>query len=83
VLDEALAARDRGAARAPLRAAREPVDVRSGNSPLVGLLILYHAGLLWESVLALVVAAFHHAFVWVAYFSSEKPDMREIYGTPK
>jgi protein-S-isoprenylcysteine O-methyltransferase Ste14 len=46
----------------------------------VGLLILYHAGLLWESALALIVAAVHHAFVWVAWFCTEQPDLRVIYG---
>ena len=47
----------------------------------VGLLILYHAGLLWMSLPGLVLAAFHHAFVWCAYLTFEKPDMEEIYGS--
>lgn len=46
----------------------------------VGLLILYHAGLVWMSGLGLVAAAAHHAFVWCHYLCSERPDMREIYG---
>lgn len=46
----------------------------------VGLLLLYHPGLLWQSALGLIVAAAHHVFVWVAYFCSELPDMEEIYG---
>lgn len=47
----------------------------------VALLILYQPGLLWQSGLSLVVAVFHHAFVWCAYFCTEAPDMRQIYGT--
>ena len=46
----------------------------------VGLLVLYHAGLLRESALALGVAAAHHAFVWVAYVCTELPDVRTMYG---
>lgn len=45
----------------------------------VALLGLYHAGLVWFSTLGLIVAAAHHAFVWVHYFCTEKPDMRAIY----
>jgi hypothetical protein len=47
----------------------------------VVLLILYHGGLFWFSALGCVVAAAHHAFVWVHYFCTEKPDIREIYGS--
>ena len=46
----------------------------------LGLLLLYHPGLFWHSSLGLVAAAVHHAFVWVAYFCSEKPDLEAIYG---
>lgn len=48
----------------------------------VAVLAIYHAGLLWFSTLGLIVAAAHHAFVWVHYFCTEKPDMRAIYGGP-
>lgn len=41
---------------------------------------LYHAGLFWFSTLGLIVAAAHHVFVWVHYFCTERPDIREIYG---
>lgn len=44
------------------------------------LLLLYHPGLYFESLLGLVAAACHHAFVWCQYYCTEKPDMREIYG---
>lgn len=46
----------------------------------VVLLALYHPGLLLESRLGLVAAAAHHALVWVHYYCTELPDMREIYG---
>lgn len=44
------------------------------------LLLLYHPGLYYESLLGLIAAACHHAFVWCHYYCTEKPDMREIYG---
>lgn len=46
----------------------------------IGILIIYHAGLMWQSSLGLIAAAAHHAFVWCAYYSFERPDMKEIYG---
>lgn len=45
-----------------------------------GFLMFYHPGLLWRSRLGLTITAAHHAFVWCAYFCTEKPDMRMIYG---
>ena len=45
------------------------------------LLVLYHPGLLWQSAPGLLLAAAHHAFVWVHYFCTEKPDLTEIYKT--
>ncbi len=44
------------------------------------LLLLYHPGLYFESGLGLIAAACHHAYVWVHYVCTEKPDLREIYG---
>ena len=49
----------------------------------IALFGLYHAGLFWFSTLGLVVAASHHVFVWVHYFCTERPDIREIYGDRK
>lgn len=46
----------------------------------VALLALYYPGVLDQSALALITAAVHHAFVWVHYYCTEKPDLREIYG---
>jgi hypothetical protein len=43
-------------------------------------LLLYHPGLFWQSLPGLITAAAHHLFVWLHYFCTEKPDMREIYG---
>ena len=45
----------------------------------VVLLALYHPGLVWQSAPALIAAVAHHAFVWVHYFCTEKPDLRTIY----
>ncbi len=46
-----------------------------------GLLILYIPALLLFSKAALVVALFNHLYIWVHYFTTEKPDMQEIYGS--
>lgn len=46
----------------------------------VGFLLLWVPGFYLGSVAALVVAAFHHAYIWVHYYCTELPDMREIYG---
>jgi len=45
-----------------------------------GLLILYIPALLLFSKAALFVALFNHLYIWVHYFTTEKPDMQEIYG---
>lgn len=47
---------------------------------VVGLLILYVPGLLFLSQAALLVALFNHAYIWVHYYCTERPDMIEIYG---
>ena len=36
------------------------------------------AGASWAG---LVVAAFSHAYIWVHYFCTERPDMKLIYGS--
>lgn len=48
-----------------------------------GFLGLYIPGLAWASGLALWVALFSHAYVWVHYYCTEVPDMRAIYGPPE
>lgn len=45
-----------------------------------GFLILWVPGLALESFGALVAAAFHHAYIWVHYHCTERPDMEVIYG---
>ena len=51
---------------------------------VVGLAVLYLPGLLLLSKAALVVALFNHLYIWVHYYTVEKPDMEYIYGkTPQ
>ena len=52
----------------------------SGNAMYVyGFLILWAIALLSNSLAAIAAAAFHHLYVWVHYFSTEKPDMELLY----
>ena len=44
--------------------------------------ILWIPALWWSSRLALILAAFHHAYLWVHYLCTERPDMARIYGGP-
>ena len=37
-------------------------------------------GLVFLSQAALLAAMFNHLYIWVHYYSTEKPDMRLIYG---
>ena len=51
---------------------------------IFGLSVLYIPGFFWSSVDALVVAFFHHLYIWVHYFCTELPDIKTIYKqTPK
>lgn len=45
-----------------------------------GFFILWIPGFLFASKAALLAAAFTHAYIWVHYFVTEKPDMKRIYG---
>jgi len=45
-----------------------------------GFMILYIPALLLLSKAALLVALFNHAYIWVHYYFTERPDMVEIYG---
>ncbi|WP_415395969.1 methyltransferase [Sulfurimonas sp. CS5] len=47
---------------------------------IYGLMILYIPGLLLFSKAALVVALFNHIYIWVHYYTTELPDIKEIYG---
>jgi hypothetical protein len=46
----------------------------------VGLMALYLPGLIWNSSAALLLGAFNHAYIWVHFYTTERPDMRVIYG---
>ena len=52
----------------------------SNGMYVFGFLLLWVPGLVFESSGALVVAAFHHTYIWIHYHCTEKPDMRLIYG---
>jgi hypothetical protein len=45
-----------------------------------GFLALWVPGLLLESAAALLAASFQHAYIWVHFHCTEKPDMEHIYG---
>ena len=47
---------------------------------LIAFLGLWSIALLARSHVALVVALFQHAYIWVHYFCTEEPDMRLMYG---
>lgn len=44
-----------------------------------GLLMAWLPGLWYASAAGLVLALFNHAYVWVHYFATERPDMKRIY----
>lgn len=45
-----------------------------------GFLLLWVPGLWYASLAALCVALFNHAYIWVHYYATERPDMKRIYG---
>ena len=45
-----------------------------------GFLVMWLPGFIWASKAALLSAAFSHLYIWVHYFTVEKPDMKVIYG---
>jgi len=47
---------------------------------LFGFLIFWIPGLMLQSPAALAAAAYFHIYIWVHYYCTELPDMREIYG---
>jgi hypothetical protein len=46
-----------------------------------GLMVLYIPALWYASRPAMVAAVFGHLYIWVHFFTTERPDMRRIYGT--
>ena len=47
-----------------------------------GMMVLYIPALWYASRPALVSAVFAHLYIWVHYFTTERPDIRRIYGSP-
>ncbi len=54
----------------------------SNGMYVFGFLLLWVPGLVLESAAAILAAAFQHAYIWVHYYCTEKPDMRFIYDAP-
>lgn len=52
----------------------------SNGMYVFGIGALWIPALALQSTAALIAAAFSHAYIWVHYFTVEKPDMRRIYG---
>jgi protein-S-isoprenylcysteine O-methyltransferase Ste14 len=44
-----------------------------------GFLVFWAMAFLLSSKAALLAAGFNHAYIWVHYFTTERPDMRRIY----
>jgi len=60
---------------------REGIFRFSGNSMYVfGFFALWIPALVFSSAAALSLALFSHLYIWVHYFTVEKPDMVRIYG---
>jgi hypothetical protein len=54
----------------------------SNGMYIFGMMALYLPALWYASRPAMVAAVFGHLYIWVHYFTTEKPDMRRIYGPP-
>jgi len=52
----------------------------SNGMYVYGMLLLWIPGFLLQSKAALAIALFNHLYIWVHYFFTELPDMKEIYG---
>ncbi len=57
---------------------------RFTSNPLyvLGFLWFWVPGLALDSAAALLAAGFYHAYIWVHYYCTEKPDIEMIYGRP-
>jgi hypothetical protein len=61
---------------------RDGIFRLTGNAMYTfGMLLLYIPGLWLASRPAILAAVFNHLYIWVHYFTVEKPDMRQIYGS--
>lgn len=54
--------------------------ITSNAMYVFGFLLLWIPALYFQSTAAIVAAAFSHAYIWVHYLTTEKPDMTFIYG---
>lgn len=52
----------------------------SNGMYIFGFLGFWVLALAYASTAALVAAAFGHAYIWIHYFATERPDLRRIYG---
>lgn len=53
----------------------------SSNSMYVfGFLMFWGISIAFDSKASLLASAFGHAYIWIHYFATEKPDMKYIYG---
>ena len=43
---------------------------------VLGFFMLWVPAFLFQSTAAMVIAAFSHAYIWVHYYATEKPDMK-------
>lgn len=53
----------------------------SNGMYVYGFLFLWIAGFLFQSKAALLIAMFHHIYIWIHYYFTELPDMKVIYGS--
>ena len=82
----------------PRAAGADHFDAKYRNLPLVkkGIfrftdngMYLYAFLLFWaiaigfDSIVALIVTAFSHVYIWVHFYATEKPDMEYLYGLKK
>ena len=60
---------------------KEGIYKYTGNGMYIyGFFLLWVPGVLLASPAALLAAAFNHLYIWVHYYTTEKPDMDFIYG---
>lgn len=63
---------------------RQGIFRYTGNAMYTfGFLILWAIAFACSSKAALISAGFSHAYIWVHYFCTERPDMRFLYGEPQ
>lgn len=53
----------------------------SNGMYIFGFFIVWIIAIGFDSMAALIVAAFSHAYIWVNFYATEKPDMRYLYSS--